>query len=423
MKIYKVGGCVRDQCLGRPATDVDYVVVGATPDQLMALGYKPVGADFPVFLHPISHAEYALARTERKTAPGYKGFTFHADASVTLEQDLARRDFTINAMALDEAGQLIDPFGGASDLTAGVLRHVSEAFAEDPVRILRGARFAARFGFTIAPETLVLMRELVGKGEVDHLVPERVWQELARGLMEDAPVRMLTVLRECGALAVLIPELDRLWGVPQSPQHHPEVDTGRHMELVLALAASAKEALPVRFACLMHDLGKGTTPKEELPRHLAHEHRGIELVEAVCARLKVPSECRDLAVMACREHLNVHRSQEVTPAKLHDLLTRCDAWRRPARFDELLRVCEYDARGREGLSERAYPQPAYLRACLEAARTLDVGAVATMAKAAGRDIPDAVRRARIGAIKRASRAVRSDDGGSDPLAAARKVAT
>jgi tRNA nucleotidyltransferase (CCA-adding enzyme) len=401
-RFYAVGGAVRDALLGLPASDRDWVVVGATPEQMVAAGYRPVGKDFPVFIDPESGEEVALARTERKSAPGYHGFTFHADAGVTLEDDLRRRDLTINAMARTDDGTLIDPFGGRRDLEAGVLRHVSDAFAEDPVRLLRVARFAARYArFTIAPETMALMRTLVDNGEVDALVAERVWQELSRGLMENKPRRMLEVLRESGALARLLPEVDRLWGVPQPAAHHPEVDTGAHLLLVLDQAAAMQAPLPVRWACLMHDLGKGETPADELPRHIAHEARSAKLARAVAERLRVPNDCRELADAVAREHGNVHRSGELRPAAVVRLLERCDAFRRPQRFDELLFACECDARGRAGLEQRDYPQRPRLWAALQAALATDAAAVAATAAergAKGPAIGDAVRAARIEAV-------------------------
>jgi tRNA nucleotidyltransferase (CCA-adding enzyme) len=337
MQVYEVGGAVRDRLLGQPVQDHDWVVVGATPAQLLEAGYTPVGRDFPVFLHPVTREEYALARTERKTGRGYHGFVFHAGPEVTLEQDLARRDLTINAMARSEAGRLIDPWGGARDLQQRVLRHVSEAFAEDPVRILRLARFAARFpGFQVAPETLALARRMVAAGEVDALVPERVWQELSRGLMQPRPSLMFQVLRDCGALQRLLPELERLWGVPQRPEHHPEVDTGVHVMMVVDMAARLGAPLAVRFAALTHDLGKGTTPPPQWPRHIGHESRSVELLAGLSARLRVPGDCRELAQVVAAEHGNVHRSAGLDAAALVRLLERCDAWRRPQRFDEVL---------------------------------------------------------------------------------------
>ncbi|MES2425266.1 MAG: multifunctional CCA addition/repair protein, partial [Pseudomonadota bacterium] len=341
MQIYRVGGAVRDALLGLPVQDVDWVVVGATPEELVAAGYLPVGKDFPVFLHPQTREEYALARTERKTARGYHGFAVHAAPDVTLEEDLARRDLTINAIAqpLDSApaSGLIDPYFGQKDIQNRVLRHVTDAFREDPVRILRVARFAARFAdFTVAPETLALMREMVADGEVDALVPERVWQELSRGLMEATPSRMFAVLRDCGALQRLLPEVEKLWGVPQRADYHPEVDTGVHLMMVLDMAAQLHASLPVRYACLCHDLGKGTTPADVLPRHIGHEERSARLLKGVSERLRVPTDCRELADVVAREHGNIHRSQEFNAAAVLRLLERCDALRKPQRFDEVL---------------------------------------------------------------------------------------
>lgn len=402
MQVYKVGGAVRDALLGLPVQDNDWVVVGATPEQMMESGYLPVGRDFPVFLHPRTREEYALARTERKTARGYHGFSFVTAPDVTLEQDLARRDLTINAIAEDERGLLIDPYGGQRDLDQRVLRHVSEAFVEDPVRILRLARFAARFAdFRVAPETMALMRRMVADGEVDHLVPERVWQELARGLMEQRPSRLFEVLRECGALARLLPEVDRLWGVPQRPEYHPEVDTGVHLMMVLDQCARAQAPLPVRFACLCHDLGKGTTPAEALPRHHGHEGRSAELLQAVSERLRVPVECRELAEVVAREHGNVHRSEELGPAATVRLLERCDAFRKPKRFDDVLLACECDARGRLGLEGRPYPQRARLQQALAAAQRVSTAEVARHAQErglAGEQIAQAIHQARVRAL-------------------------
>ena len=402
MKTYQVGGAVRDRLLGVPHGDRDWVVVGATPEHLLAQGFTPVGKDFPVFLHPQTREEYALARTERKSAPGYRGFVVHADPSVTLEDDLRRRDLSINAIAQDEYGTLIDPFNGAADLAAGVLRHVSDAFAEDPVRILRLARFAARWPrFTVAAETMALCRAMVDGGEVDALVAERVWQELSRGLLEVQPSRLFAVLRECGALARLLPEVNRLWGVPQPAQHHPEIDTGVHLMLVLDAAAKCKAPLAVRWACLVHDLGKGTTPQSEWPRHLAHEKRSVELAEQVAERLRVPTECRELGEIVAREHGNVHRGAELDAAATLRLLERCDALRRPERFEQALLACECDARGRSGLEERPYPQRERLTAALHAVLAVDATAAAAQAVARGAQGPaigEAVRRARLAAL-------------------------
>jgi len=402
MKRYLVGGAVRDRLLDRAVGDRDWVVVGADPTELLALGYLAVGRDFPVFLHPETREEHALARTERKTGPGYHGFEFHADRSVTLEDDLARRDLTINAIAEDESGALIDPHGGRRDLAAKVLRHVSPAFAEDPVRILRLARFAARFAdFTVAAETEALMREMVANGEVDALVPERVWQEISRGLMEDRPSRMFEVLRSCGALARVLPEVDRLFGVPQRADYHPEVDTGVHLMMVLDMAARLEASLAVRYACLGHDLGKGTTPAEILPRHLRHEERSVALVRAMSERLRVDNACRALAVVVAREHGNIHRSGEFGAAAILRLLERCDALRRPDRFAEALLACECDARGRLGLEEKPYPQRARLLEALARVTAVDATAVAEEAAArglAGPAIGAAIHDARVKAL-------------------------
>ena len=414
MQIYMVGGAVRDRLLGLPVQDHDWVVVGATPEQMVAQGYLPVGKDFPVFLHPDSREEYALARTERKSGRGYKGFTVFTSPDVTLEEDLARRDLTINSIAacadctsaggqLGSKVDLIDPFGGQRDLQAKVLRHVTDAFREDPVRILRLARFAARFhDFSIAPQTMALLREMVADGEADHLVPERVWQELSRGLMEAHPARMFEVLRECGALAVVLPELNRLWGVPQRAEYHPEVDTGVHVMMVLQMAARLGASLPVRWACLMHDLGKGTTPTDVLPRHIGHEQRSSKLLRTVGQRLRVPTDCTELADVVAREHGNIHRSGDLNAAALVRLLERCDAFRKPARFADALLACECDARGRLGMEEDAYPQRPHLLAALAAAQGVDTASVAQAAVdrgARGDAIGKAVATARAQAVQ------------------------
>lgn len=385
MKTYLVGGAVRDQLLGLAVQDRDWVVVGGSPQAMLDAGYRPVGSDFPVFLHPKTNEEYALARTERKSGSGYHGFTFHADESVTLEQDLSRRDLTINAMAMAAAGDtVIDPFSGQQDLATKTLRHVGSAFAEDPVRILRVARFAARFAdFTVAPETMLLMQKMVGNGEVGSLVAERVWQELSRGLMEAKPSRMFETLRTCGALAHLLPELNALWSVPQRAEYHPEIDTGVHVMMVLDQAAQLHAPLPVRLACLFHDLGKGTTPKSELPRHIAHEIRSAKLLQKVCDRWRIPSECRELADIVAREHGNIHRSQELNPAATLRLLERCDALRRPERFRQALVACECDARGRLGFEDSAYPQATKLANALEAALAVASQPIAEEATKAG----------------------------------------
>ena len=373
---YCVGGAVRDQLLGIPVQDRDWVVVGSTPEDMVARGFKPVGKDFPVFLHPVTHEEYALARTERKTTPGYKGFVVHATPDVTLEQDLLRRDFTINAIAQAADGTLIDPYHGVADIQARILRHVSPAFSEDPVRILRAARFVARTGFCIAPETLILMREMVTNGEVDALVPERVWQELARGLMEKNPSHFILTLRECGALQRILPEVDALFGVPQPPQYHPEIDCGVHTMLVLEDAALYGYTLEVRFAALTHDLGKGNTPAHILPRHIGHEARSVELLRSLCERIRVPADCRDLALLVARYHGDVHRALELRPETIVRLLQNCDAWRRPERFTQVLQACAADARGRTGHEQDDYPQAAYLLRALQAAQNVDAGEIA-----------------------------------------------
>ncbi len=415
LQAYVVGGAVRDRLLGLPAGDRDWVVVGATPRQMLDAGFRQVGRDFPVFLHPDTHEEYALARTERKSSPGYHGFVVHADPGVTLEQDLARRDLTINAIAEAADGTLIDPYCGRQDLKDKVLRHVSPAFADDPVRILRVARFAARFeDFTLASETLALMRSMVAAGEVDALVAERVWQELARGLMEAWPSRMFELLRACGALQVLLPEVDRLWGVPQPVEHHPEIDTGVHLLLVLDQTAAVRAPLAVRFACLCHDLGKGTTPPEQWPRHIDHDRRGAPLVSALCERLKVPVECRELARLAALEHIHVHGSQAFGAKALLNLLQRCDALRRPQRFAELLLACECDARGRAGLEQRPYPQRARLLRALALAQSVDTEALAQQALQAGHSgerIGQAIQAARLAALQRG---LAAPDIASDP---------
>ena len=384
MQIYLVGGAVRDRLLGRPGGDRDWVVVGSTPEAMTAAGYRPVGKDFPVFLHPDTHEEYALARTERKHGHGYHGFRVYAAPDVTLEDDLVRRDLTINAMAQDADGRVTDPHGGQRDLAARVLRHVSPAFAEDPVRILRLARFAARFAdFTVADETMALMRQMVDDGEVDHLVAERVWQELARGLMEERPSRMFEVLRDCGALARLLPELDRLWGVPQRADYHPEIDTGVHVMMVLDMAARLQAPLSVRYACLGHDLGKGTTPPDILPRHLGHEGRSVQLLRDVNERLRVPNDCRELAEVVAREHGNIHGSGNFGAAAVLRLLGRCDAWRKPQRFIEVLLACECDARGRLGYADQPYPQGERLHRALALGQAVDTARVSAEALARG----------------------------------------
>ncbi|AKM30820.1 multifunctional CCA tRNA nucleotidyl transferase/2'3'-cyclic phosphodiesterase/2'nucleotidase/phosphatase [Pandoraea faecigallinarum] len=416
MKIYAVGGAIRDEMLGLPVKDRDYVVVGATPAEMVAQGFRPVGRDFPVFLHPKTQAEYALARTERKTARGYHGFAFYFAPEVTLEEDLIRRDFTINAMAREVLPDgslsevLVDPYGGKRDLEARLFRHVGEAFAEDPVRILRCARFAARFtDFSVAGETLALMQRMTASGEVDALVAERVWQEISRGLMERRPSRMFDVLRAAGALERIAPEVAQLWGVPQRADYHPEVDTGVHVMMVLDYAAARGFSLPVRFAALTHDLGKGTTPEDVLPRHIGHEGRSVGLLGPLCARLRVPVDCRELAEVVAREHGNIHASRKFGAGALVRLLQRCDALRKPERFVEVLQACEADARGRGGdFATAPYPQRERLMAALAAARSIDAGAVARRYAGQPEKIREAVQAARIDAVEAAG--LRGEDG-------------
>ena len=412
MHVFVVGGAVRDALMGQSVNDRDWVAVGSTPEAMSAQGFLPVGKDFPVFLHPQTREEYALARTERKTARGYKGFAVQAAPDITLEEDLARRDLMVNAMAVPEAlahacpsawaDQIVDPYGGQADLNHRVLRHVTQAFAEDPVRILRVARFAARFAnFSVAKETMTLMRKMVEGGEADHLVPERVWQELTKGLMSEKPSRMFEVLRECGALQVLLPELDRLWGVPQRPEYHPEIDTGVHMMLVMDMAARLNMPLPVRVACLMHDLGKGSTPADVLPRHIGHEGRSEKLLQQVCERLRVPTEAKELAEVVAREHGNIHRSAELGPEALMRLLERCDAIRQAERFERVLQACECDARGRLGFEEAAYPQAARLQQAQKKALSVETAPIAQAAAAQGlkgAQIGEQIFKARVKAV-------------------------
>ena len=403
VRVYLVGGAVRDGLLGLPAGDRDHVVVGASVQDMLDAGYRQVGRDFPVFLHPRSGEEYALARTERKSARGHTGFVVHADPAVTLEQDLGRRDFTINAIARDGDGNLFDPFGGADDIERRMLRHVGDAFVEDPLRVLRAARFMARFaslGFAIAPETLALMRAMVAAGELAELTPERVWQELSRALRSATPSAFLHALREAGALAAVLPEVDALYGVPQRAEYHPEIDTGVHVELVCDMAAQLAPGDDlIGFSALCHDLGKALTPSDELPRHVMHEQRGIAPIIALSERLKVPAEHRDVAVLCSREHLNVHRLDELKPATLHDLIARCDGFRKPRRIDQLATVCEADKRGRAGLSELPYPQAGMLRRLHGAALAVRGSDVA--AGLSGPAVGEALRKARVAAIAQA----------------------
>ncbi|MFP7722925.1 multifunctional CCA addition/repair protein [Lysobacter sp. A3-1-A15] len=404
MEVYLVGGAVRDALLGLPPGDRDFVVVGQTQQAMETAGFKPVGRDFPVFLHPDTGEEHALARTERKSGRGHRGFVVDADPSVTLEADLGRRDFTINAIARRDDGTLVDPFGGARDIEARVLRHVGDAFVEDPLRVLRAARFMARFaplGFSIAPETMALMRRMVETRELAELTPERVWQELRRALAAPAPSAFLRSLRDCGALAVVLPEVDALYGVPQRAEYHPEVDTGTHVELVCDVAARlAPGDDVVGFAALVHDLGKALTPAGVLPSHIGHERAGVAPLRALCERLRVPTAHLQLAEAACREHLNVHRFDQLRASTVHDLVARCDGFRRPERIDPLATVCEADARGRTGLEDRDYPQADGLRAAHAAACAVKAGDVAE--GLSGPAIGEALRRARIQAIAHAT---------------------
>lgn len=401
MQVYKVGGAVRDRLLGLPVTDIDRVVVGATTEEMLAKGFRPVGADFPVFLHPKTGEEYALARTERKSGRGYGGFTFYASPEVTLEEDLIRRDLTINAMAEDDQLNLTDPYHGQRDLEARILRHVSPAFAEDPLRVLRVARFAARYaglGFTVADETMDLMRQLSESGELQALTAERSWKEISRALLEDHPQVFIQVLRDCGALKELMPEVDALFGVPQPETHHPEIDTGLHTLSVLEQSALHKQPLTVRWACLLHDLGKGLTPEEEWPRHIAHEHTGLKLIKAVNERFKVPKDSQELALLVGQYHTHGHRALELNASTLLELLQSFDVYRRPQRFEEFIAACEMDARGREGLEQRSYPQADYLRGAAKAAREVAVQPLLEQGFK-GPELGEALKRERLKALK------------------------
>ena len=398
MKIYQVGGAVRDKLLQRPIKDRDWVVVGSTPEDMIALGYKPVGKDFPVFLHPETHEEYALARSERKSGKGYKGFVFHTTPDITLEDDLARRDVTINAIAEDENGNLIDPFGGAKDLEQGLLRHVSPAFVEDPLRVLRVARFAARFGFKIADETMQLMQQISSSGELDALVPERVWTETERALTEKYPARYILVLRACHALKILFPEIDRLFGVPQPEKNHPEIDTGLHTIMVLNQSARLTNDPQIRFAALMHDLGKGTTPERDWPKHHRHEARGAKLIEKLCTRYKIPNAYRELAMMAACYHLDCHRIMEMKPETILNKLEALDAFRRPERFEKFLMACEADARGRAGFEDRDYPQADYFRQALKLTTDINTSVLADQGLT-GENMGRAIKQQRLSALE------------------------
>ncbi|MBT5032003.1 MAG: multifunctional CCA addition/repair protein [Proteobacteria bacterium] len=399
-KIYLVGGAIRDRLLGRPIKDRDWVVVGSSPEAMVNAGYRPVGKDFPVFLHPQNHEEYALARTERKTSRGYQGFTFSTSPDISLEEDLQRRDFTINAMAESDSGEIIDPHGGQDDLKLGVIRHVSDAFAEDPVRILRAARFAARFNFSVADETLALMQGMVANGEADALVAERVWQETELALLTSRPQIFFSVLRNCKALKVIFPEVDALFGVPQKKEWHPEIDTGVHTLMVLEQAAKLSNRLDVRYAALTHDLGKARTSKQEWPSHKGHERRGLTLVDQIADRLQVPNTLRKLSRVVCEYHLHTHRASELRAETVLKLLEACDAFRNPNRWQGFLLACEADARGREGLQNRDYPNAEQLNALYQAALTVDGGAIAKQFENS-KEIAQAIKKARINAVKSA----------------------
>ncbi|WP_369958627.1 multifunctional CCA addition/repair protein [Pseudomonas benzenivorans] len=401
MQIYKVGGAVRDRLLGRAVEETDWVVVGATAEQLLAQGFRPVGADFPVFLHPGTGEEYALARTERKSGRGYGGFTFYASPDVSLEEDLIRRDLTVNAMAEDDQGRLIDPYGGQRDLAARILRHVSPAFAEDPLRVLRVARFAARYapdGFSVAAETLELMRQLSESGELAALTPERSWKEISRALLEPRPDVFVQVLRDCGALQALLPEVDALFGVPQPAAHHPEIDTGVHVLGVLRQCAEHRQPLTVRWACLLHDVGKGLTPQAQWPRHIAHEQRGMPAIQAINQRSKAPKDCQELALLVGEFHSHGHRALELKATTLLELLQRFDVYRRPQRFEEFIAACEMDARGRSGLEHRDYPQAGYLRGAMQAVRAVAVQPLLERGFK-GPELGEALKKERLQALK------------------------
>lgn len=401
MKTYLVGGAVRDELLGYPFKEKDWVVVGATVDDMLSAGYQQVGKDFPVFIHPETKEEHALARTERKTAAGYKGFEVHASSEVTLEDDLVRRDLTINAIAMDEDGELIDPYGGINDIKNKILRHVSDAFTEDPVRILRIARFMARYvhlGFSVANETMELMKNMVSAGEVDALVPERIWQEMQKALAEKTPSAFITTMRDCGALKRIMPELDRLWGVPQPEEFHPEIDTGIHTMLVLEQACKLSGDPQVRFAALLHDLGKGSTPEKEWPSHISHEAQGAKIVLEVCRRLRIPNEYRDLAERTARFHLHYHRALELKPASVVKTLEQLDAFRKPERFEKFLLACEADARGRTGYENKDFPQGDYFRQTLKVAKNINIDELRSLGFE-NQALANKIREARVSAVK------------------------
>ncbi|RKZ46716.1 MAG: multifunctional CCA addition/repair protein [Gammaproteobacteria bacterium] len=397
MEIYLVGGAVRDKLLGKPGKDSDWVVVGSTPEEMEEQNFKPVGKDFPVFLHPETKEEYALARTERKSGKGYKGFTFHTSTDITLEEDLARRDLTINAIAEDHSGKLIDPFNGKQDIEDKILRHVSPAFVEDPLRVLRVARFAARFGFRIAPETMSLMKEISKSGELETLVPERVWNELEQAMGATYPSRFILALQACHALGSLFPEVERLFGVPQPEKYHPEIDTGIHTLMSLNQASRLSQDPQIRFATLVHDLGKGTTPKEKLPSHHGHEERGVKLIQALCKRYRAPKQYQELAIQVSRHHFTCHRIEEMRAETILKKLESMDAFRRPERFRKFLICCEADARGRTGFEDRAYPQADYFQQALDAANEVDTESLRQQGLE-GRAMAEAIKIERINLI-------------------------
>lgn len=411
LEVYLVGGAVRDRLLDRPVKERDWVVVGSTPKEMKRRGFRQVGKDFPVFLHPKTHEEYALARTERKTAAGYHGFEVDASESVTLEEDLLRRDLTINALAEAPDGSIIDPYNGLQDLEDRSLKHVSPAFAEDPVRILRIARFAARYssyGFSVAESTNELMQNMVRSGEVDALVPERVWQELAKSLAEPTPSVFFETLKDCDALKRIFPEIDRLFGVPQTEKHHPEVDTGIHTMMVLQQACLLSDDIEVRFAALVHDLGKGTTPADVLPRHIDHEERSVELTLELCQRIKVPNALRDIGVITARYHTHIHRARELRSSTIMKVLEQTDAFRKPERFDNFLKACEADSRGRLGFEDRPYPQADAFRAWFQAAKDTDLKPAIDQ-KLKGEEMKNAIRKLRIAQIKKVNPFPSTDD--------------
>ncbi len=400
MKIYLVGGAVRDKLLGLPVKDRDWVVIGATPKKMIEEGFEPIGENFPVFLHPKTKEEYALARTERKSGKGYKGFVFYSSPKVTLEDDLKRRDLTINAIAEDENGELIDPYGGEADLKNGILRHVSPAFVEDPLRVLRIARFAACFGFKIADETIKLLHIISKSNELDTLTPERVWSEMEKALAGKYPTRFILALRSCNALKILFPEIDALFGIPQDKKYHPEIDVGRHTLMALNQSVQLSSDPIVRFSVLVHDLGKATTPKEQLPNHDGHETRGINIIDSFCERYKIPNKYHDLAACVSEFHIDCHQIQEMEPKEILERLEKLDAFRRPERFKKFLIACESDSRGRAGFEEKEFPQAKYFLNALEISRGVNVDLLANKSLK-GKELGEALRKERIKILEEA----------------------